>query len=162
MELERAERILLPGVGSAEKCHHRLRELNMIEPLLATKKPVLGICIGLQLQFDYLEEGSCSGLGIHSGSVRRIPASSSCPVPHMGWNQVRSLGPDPLLKGLDNEYFFFTHSFVAPIGEGTLGVTEYGVEFASVIRKNNWWGVQFHPEKSAAAGRRLLKNFMEV
>lgn len=160
--LSQAERILLPGVGSAKQVLQRLKELDLIVPLLETSKPILGICIGLQLQYSFLEEGDCDGLGIFAGSVRHLPEEVNYPVPHMGWNQVQLLQSDPLLAGVEDEYFFFTHSFAAPVGSGTVASTNYGVEFSSVIRKENWWGVQFHPEKSAAAGHRVLKNFMEV
>ncbi len=161
-EASSCDRIILPGVGSALKCYQRLCELELLEFLRHTDKPVLGICIGMQLQFRFLEEGSCQGLGLHESAVTRFAESADFPVPHMGWNRISVLAEDPLVRGLDGEYFYFAHSYAAPSGPGTLAVTDYSQRFSSVMRTANWWGVQFHPEKSARAGQQLLKNFMEI
>ncbi|MBK8202928.1 MAG: imidazole glycerol phosphate synthase subunit HisH [Bdellovibrionales bacterium] len=161
--LRRADRLVLPGVGSALKCREKLDQSGMIPLLCELKVPILGICIGMQILFESLDEGPCSGLGFISGTVDRFIPQKGFPVPHMGWNQIRVLRGDSLLEGLDEAWFYYTHSYKAPMAEGyTLASSQYSCEFSAVVKKENWYGVQFHPEKSAEAGQRLLKNFLEV
>jgi glutamine amidotransferase len=162
--LRRADRLVLPGVGSALKCREKLDQSGIIPLLCELKVPILGICIGMHILFESLEEGPCFGLGLLPGTVDRFIPQKGFPVPHMGWNQIRILRGDSLLEGLDEAWFYYTHSYKAPMVEGgcTLASSQYSCEFSAVVKKENWYGVQFHPEKSAEAGQRLLKNFLEV
>lgn len=161
--LRRADRLILPGVGSALKCREKLDQLGIIAILCELKVPILGICIGMQILFESLEEGPCFGLGLIPGTVDRFIPQKGFPVPHMGWNQIRVLRRDRLLEGLDEAWVYYTHSYKASMVEGyTLASSQYSCEFSAVVKKENWYAVQFHPEKSAEAGQRLLKNFLEV
>ena len=123
---------------------------------------VLGICLGMQMLYAHLQEGDCPGLGLIAGEVRRLEAGP-LPVPHMGWNTCQDYSADPLLAGLGpDDYFYFVHSYAAPCTAATLAACEYGGRFTAVTRRDNFWGVQFHPERSAAPGARLLRNFLEL
>jgi glutamine amidotransferase len=161
-----ATRVLLPGVGSAGNAMARLRAARLDTLIPELTQPLLGICLGMQLLFEASEEGDggdTTCLGILPGRVARMPASPERPVPHMGWNRLRILQPDPLLEGLgDADYFYFVHSYAAPVGPHSLAVTEYGTEFTSVARRGNFRGAQFHPERSARPGARLLANFLAI
>lgn len=161
-DLEAAERILLPGVGSAGVCMQRLQKNDLTSFLKQLRVPVLGICIGMQLQCEYLEEGQINGLKIVEGRVEEFSRVENFPVPHMGWNRIKVIREDPLLEGLDQQWFYFAHSYRLAFTADSLALTEYSEEFSSVIRKDNWYGVQFHPEKSGWAGLKLLDNFVKV
>ncbi len=156
----RASKIILPGVGSAAAAMESLAEERLVEVLRTTTAPFLGICLGLQLLFEKSEEENTDCLGILPGSVHRFD-STSMKVPHIGWNQVWGTG-DALLAGIpDGSSFYFVHSYCAPAsGAATIAKTEYGVEFASVVRRENFRGVQFHPERSGELGLQLLRNFV--
>ena len=160
-----APRVLLPGVGSAGNAMARLRAAGLDRVIPALTQPVLGICLGMQLLFGSSAEGDAggtTGLGIIAGRVERMPASPEQPVPHMGWNRLRILGADPLLDGLtDSDYFYFVHSYAAPVGPHSLALTTYGAEFTAIAAQRNFRGVQFHPERSARPGARLLANFLK-
>jgi imidazole glycerol-phosphate synthase subunit HisH len=162
-----APRVLLPGVGAAEDAMARLQAAGLTSVIPQLTQPVLGVCIGMQLLFDRSEEsrdgGLCECLGILPGTVARLPGTPALPVPHMGWNRRIDLAADPLFDGLDpDEYFYFVHSFAAPVGEYTLASTRYGTDFTAAVRWRNFRGVQFHPERSAHAGARLLANFLRI
>lgn len=158
-----ARRIVLPGVGSALEAMRRLRAAGLAAVLPTLKQPVLGICLGMQLLFEHSAEGPIECLGILPGRVRRLEATATRPVPHMGWNRLGALSPDPLLSGLGPEpYFYFAHSYAAPLGPHTLAPVEYGAALSAVVRWENFYGVQFHPERSAASGARLLANFLTL
>lgn len=161
-ELERCRGILFPGVGHAGAAMEDLRRKELDKWLISTRKPVLGICLGMQLLYEGTEEGETRTLGLFPGRLRRFdPAKGK--VPHMGWNRVRHIRPHPILKGIGtDDFFYFVHSYHAPVNETTLSVTEYGLQFASIAANRNFTGVQFHPEKSAGAGRRLLANFLDM
>ncbi len=162
-EIAAAERIVLPGVGSASEAMRRLRAAGLARLLPALSQPVLGICLGMQLLFEHSAEGETECLGILPGTVRRLEPSVARPVPHMGWNRLTTLESDPLLAGLDPQsYFYFVHSYAAPLGEFTLAPVEYGERLSAVVRRGNFCGVQFHPERSAAAGARVLANFLSL
>ena len=162
-ELLAAPRILLPGVGAAADAMQRLRTLGIAQLIPTLKQPVLGICLGMQLLFEGSEEGDTRCLGILQGQVRRFPVRAGLPVPHMGWNQLRPAQGSPLLRGIGaGDYVYFVHSYAAPIGAATLASCDYGGEFSAVVADGNFYGTQFHPERSAAVGARLLANFLEL
>jgi glutamine amidotransferase len=163
-----ATHVLLPGVGAAHDAMARLRAKGLVELIPALTQPVLGICLGMQLLFDASEEALVGkretvGLGIVPGKVLRFPASPQHPVPHMGWNQLRPLQADPLLDGIAaSDYVYFVHSYAAPVTADTLAACEYGARFCAVVKRANFRGVQFHPERSASVGARLLGNFIAL
>lgn len=156
-----ARRVILPGVGAAGTAMAALREHGLVEVIRKLTQPVLGICLGLQLLFEGSDEGEVDCLGILTGRVIRLPKTPGLRLPHMGWNQLQWQTDDPLAAGLDgSEWFYFVHSYAAPT-EAALATCVHGARFAAVVRKGNFAACQFHPEKSAAAGARLLRNFLE-
>lgn len=165
--IKAADKVIFPGVGEAQTTMRYLREKKLDVLIRSLTQPVLGICLGMQLLYSASEESTGDGptrcLGILPGTVRRLPASPECPVPHMGWNRCIERTPDPLFDGLgEDEYFYFVHSYAAPVGSETLAAARYGGEFSAAVRKGNFRGVQFHPERSARAGARLLANFLKL
>jgi imidazole glycerol-phosphate synthase subunit HisH len=159
----RAPRVVLPGVGAAADAMQRLRSCGVAELLPTLKQPVLGICLGMQLLFNHSEEGSTQCLGILPGTVRRLEPSPGLPVPHMGWNQLAALREDPILEGIvRDEYVYFVHSYAVPVSDVTLATADYGIAVSAIVRKDNFWGAQFHPERSATTGARLLANFLRL
>lgn len=166
-EVDSAGGVVLPGVGAFADAMDNLRSLKLDEAVhraVEAEKPFLGICLGQQLLFEASEEwGLHAGLGVFPGLVRRLPEGLK--VPHMGWNQVEKVRPNPLLAGVpDRTSFYFVHSYyVDPAEEElVLGLTEYGVRFASVAGRGKVFGIQFHPEKSSYLGLLILKNFGEL
>lgn len=160
-ELRGVEGIVLPGVGSAAAAHRRLAEAGMLNTLATSPLPLLGICVGFQLLFDGSDEGSGRGLGRIPGRVRRLEAAPR--LPHIGWNDISIRRPDPLLAGIPSgELFYFVHSY-APVPTDpydTVAVTDHGSRFVAMARRGPAVGVQFHPERSGLAGRRVLANFV--
>lgn len=162
-EIRDARRVLLPGVGSAADAMRRLRAAKLTELLPSLQQPVLGICLGMQLLFAHSDEGATACLGVFSDDVRRLMPARGRPVPHMGWNQLEALRPDALIEGLEpTDYVYFVHSYAAPIGAATVASVEYGARLSAVVRERNFWGVQFHPERSGRAGARVLQNFLSA
>lgn len=159
-----AERVILPGVGAAGYAMERLAVLGLIEPLRAFQRPLLGVCLGQQLLFERSEEGGgVDLLGFIPGVVTRFDIDPALPVPHMGWTRLQTVKADPLIEGVaDGAYAYFVHSFVCPDGEATLARADYGTVVPAVVRNGNRWGCQFHPERSAETGARILKNFLEL
>ena len=158
-----AQRVILPGVGSAADAMQRLRAAGLAQVLPTLKQPVLGICLGMQLLFKHSEEGAVDCLGIIPDTVRRLKAEPGRPVPHMGWNNLIALRGDPLLENVTNEdYVYFVHSYAAPVSGVTLARTDYGAQVSAVVRQGNFWGTQFHPERSATTGSRILANFLRL
>lgn len=163
-----ATHVLLPGVGAAHDTMQRLNSNGLARLVPTLKQPVLGICLGMQLLYTASAEAAAGerdtpGLGIIAGRVERLHASPEQPVPHMGWNQAPALREDPLFEGIGRDaYFYFVHSYAAPVTEHTLAACEYGGKFTAAVRKGNFRGVQFHPERSAGAGARLLANFIAL
>jgi glutamine amidotransferase len=159
-----ADHVLFPGVGHARSAMEALRAHGLETPLRDIKAPFLGICLGMQLMCAYTEEGHTTGLGIVPTKVVRFEEDASRPVPHMGWNHFESMRQrSPLFKGIsleDNVYF--VHSYYAEVDDATEVVSQYGVDFAAAIRHNNYFGVQFHPEKSSDVGLKILQNFLEL
>ena len=158
-----AARVVLPGVGAAAHAMQRLNAAGLTGMLRALTQPVLGVCLGMQLLFAVSEEGLTECLGVLPYAVRRLRSAPQRPVPHMGWNQLCQLRPDPLLEGVpDGAYAYFVHSYAAPLTQHTLASTEYGAAVSAVVRHANFWGTQFHPERSAATGARVLANFLRL
>lgn len=158
-----AERVILPGVSSAGWAMARIAELRLAETLRAFPGPLLGACLGQQLLFDGSDEGDAACLGLIHGRVTRLTAASDRPVPHMGWNRLTIDRDDPLLEGVpDESYAYFVHSFACPTGAETLASVDYGGRFAAVVRRGNVMGCQFHPERSAETGARILANFLRL
>jgi glutamine amidotransferase len=160
-----ASHVILPGVGAAGEAMQRLHALKLADTLQNLSQPVLGICLGMQLLFEKSEEDNTDCLGLIHGTVSRFLNDPSRPIPHMGWNRVYSTqnAPNPLLNNIpEGSHFYFIHSFRAPSGPWTVGVSEYGESFPAIVSVNNFYGVQFHPEKSADAGAQLLRNFLSL
>ena len=163
-EIGEAERLFLPGVGAAGYAMARLTELGLVEPVRAFPRPLLGVCLGQQLLYETSEEGTSAPLlGFIPGVVRRLAPGPGLTVPHMGWSRLSIDRADPLLEGVeDRSYAYFVHAFVCPDGPATLARADYGGPVPAVVRSGNRWGCQFHPERSAEAGARILRNFLEL
>ncbi|MGY0556534.1 MULTISPECIES: imidazole glycerol phosphate synthase subunit HisH [unclassified Lysobacter] len=163
-DIASAERVILPGVGAAAGGMVRLRELGLVEVLRDLRQPLLGICLGMQLLYDSSEEGEVECLGLIPGRIAKLtPDNLASRVPHMGWNRLQVRREDPLLAGIDDgAQVYFVHSYAAPLGNATLASSRNGQEFSAVVRSGNRHGMQFHPERSAAVGARLLANFLSV
>jgi len=161
--LASAGRVILPGVGAAGDAMRRLRENGLDIAIPDLRQPVLGICLGMQLLFEHSEEGEVDCLGLLPGSVRRIPADAGLAVPHMGWNQLESPADHPLLKDVPaGSYLYFVHSYAVPPGACTFATCDYGAPFSAVVGRDNFYGMQFHPERSGPVGARLLHNFLDL
>jgi glutamine amidotransferase len=162
-EVRNAKRVILPGVGTAADVMKRLHAAGLTEVLPTLKQPVFGICVGMQVLFKGSEEGPVDCLGILPDTVRKLKAEPGRPVPHMGWNTLVTLHDDPLLEGVTpQDYVYFVHSYAAPVSEFTLARTDYGTQVSAVVRRGNFWGAQFHPERSAQTGSRVLANFLRL
>ncbi len=159
-----ASHVILPGVGAAGPGMARLRERGLDAVIRALTQPVLGVCLGMQLLFEHSQEGDTPCLGVVPGRVLGFPRDTGLRVPHMGWNTLDTVREDPLLAGLDagDRHAYFVHGYAAPVGPYTLASSEYGAPFSAVVRQGNFCGMQFHPERSAAVGARLLGNFLAL
>lgn len=158
--IQSADRVILPGVGAAARAMNALRSAGLVNLIHGLAQPVLGICLGLQLMFESSEEGETDCLGLIPGRVRRLQGGEGLRLPHTGWNRLEWIADDPLARGLDgSEWFYFVHGFAAP-ADHAVAVSEHGQHFAAVVRHNNFAACQFHPEKSAGAGARLLASFL--
>jgi glutamine amidotransferase len=164
--LESASRAILPGVGAAGDAMSRLTTSGLDAALRRYDRPLLGICLGMQLLFERSAEGDTACLGIIPGRVTPLLPAPGRPVPHMGWNTLQSVRADPLLDGLGaDDWVYFVHGYhvaAADADTALLATTDYGVAVAAAVRRGNFMGVQFHPERSGAAGARLLKNFLAM
>ena len=161
--LEGAGRVILPGVGAAPEAMRRLHAQGLVEPLRALQVPLLGICLGMQLLYERSEEGDVECLGLLPGVVRHLAAAPGIRVPHMGWNGLRAIRPSPLLEGVaDGASAYFVHSYAAPVTADTVAASDHGGQFSAVVRRDRRCGAQFHPERSAATGARILRNFLEM
>jgi glutamine amidotransferase len=163
-ELNKADKLIFPGVGEARSAMDALIRTGLADWLKEVTVPFLGICLGMQLLFEYTTERATECLGIISGTNERFySGQSQLKVPHMGWNQIQQNSKNPLFSRIKSgENFYFVHSYYAPIVPATIGVTDYDVQFTSAIQQKNYYGVQFHPEKSSKEGLQLLKNFIEL
>jgi glutamine amidotransferase len=160
--IRRASRVLLPGVGSAHDAMARLRVAGLDQLIPTLGQPLLGICLGMQILFERSEEGPANCLGVIPGSIGKLRTEPGRPVPHMGWNQMTQVRPDALLDGIGSlDYVYFVHSFAAPTSSATVAITDYGVAFTAVARRDNFCGTQFHPERSGVVGARILANFLK-
>lgn len=161
--IRRASHVVLPGVGAAAEGMRRLREHDLADAVCGLTQPVLGVCLGMQLLFAHSEEGDSPCLGILPGRVERMRGSAALRVPHMGWNRLQVECDDPLLRGIrDDDQAYFVHSYAVATTPDILAGSEHGRRFAAVVRRDNFCGMQCHPERSGAVGARLLKNFLEL
>ena len=161
--LTNAERLVFPGVGSAGFAADRLKATGLDAVLRAFERPLLGICLGMQMLFERSEEGDAQGLSLLPGAVRALTPAPERPVPHMGWNRLQVLREDPLLEGLEPAaHVYFVHGYAAPVGDNTVAAATYGEAFSAVVRRDKVCGCQFHPERSGPAGARILKNFLDL
>ena len=162
-EIRAASHVILPGVGAAADAMSRLRQ-NRLDTLIPTlEQPVLGICLGMQLLYEASREGDARCLGIIPGSASRLTEAPDRPVPHMGWNTLEIRRPCALLEGLaGGEYAYFVHSYALGVSAATVASSGYGAPFSACVQWRNFYGAQFHPERSAAVGARLLENFLAI
>jgi len=157
-----ADRVILPGVGAAGRAMEALNSSALADVIRKLTQPVLGICLGMQLLFDSSEEDNAQLLGLIPARLERLPEAEGLRIPHMGWNAVSNQRTDPLTRSLDSKWFYFVHSYAAPLGQWTLSSSTHGKTFSAIVRKDNFYGAQFHPERSAAAGAELLRRFLET
>ena len=159
-ELNACDQLIIPGVGMAKTAMEDLKNTGLDQFISSFKKPVLGICLGMQLLANYSEEGNIKLLSRCDYQVQKF--KGDLPIPHMGWNEVRHI-KGPIFKGIkEAEHFYFVHSYFLPLGKHTTAVSAYQNSFSAALEKDNFFGVQFHPEKSAKAGLKLLKNFSQL
>ena len=160
-EIKAADKVIFPGVGHAGAAMEALKRAELVEVIPQLTQPVLGICVGLQLMCSGSEEGNSNGLGIINAFVQKFDDSLNIKVPHMGWNTLKFEKEDPIWNGIkENSFLYFVHSYYVPIHETTIGICDYGHSFSAAIRKDNFWGIQFHAEKSGDIGSQLLDNFV--
>ena len=158
-----AERVVLPGVGAARDAMQRLVDANLVQVIRELVQPVLGICLGMQLLADASEEEDVECLGIIPGTSARLSPAPSLPVPNMGWCPITIESPHPLLKGIDEDsYFYFVHSYALPVSPFTVAASQHSEAFSAIIARGNFVAAQFHPERSSKTGARLLQNFLEI
>ncbi len=158
-----ASHVILPGVGAARDAMTRLESAGLVDVIREIKKPVLGICLGLQLLFSGSDEDDATCLDIISGRACRFPTNADLPVPQMGWNSLRRVADTPLLDGVrDGDYMYFIHSYALAPGEYTCATSDYGGPFSAVVQKDNFFATQFHPERSSQVGAKILYNFLNL
>src|SRR5690606_10713274 len=161
-EILKADKIIFPGVGEANTAMNFLqsKKLDLLIPQL--KQPLLGICLGMQLLCSYSEENNTKCLGVFDTRVKRFDRTTNIKIPQIGWNTINQL-KHPLFKNIpDHSHVYFVHSFYVPVNDFTIAETQYGINYSSAIAKNNFYGVQFHPEKSAEAGVKIIENFLNI
>ena len=157
-----ADRVLLPGVGNAAEAMHNLREAGLVEVIRSLRRPVLGICVGMQVMCRHSEEGDVECLNIFDSHVKRFTPSADLKVPHMGWNQIGNL-ESKLFKGLDGgSYVYFVHSYYPELCPDTIATSRHGVMFSAALKYENFYGTQFHPEKSGDVGERIIADFLKL
>lgn len=157
-----ADRVLLPGVGNAAEAMQNLRDADLCDVIRSLRRPVLGICVGMQVMCRHSEEGDVDCLNIFDSRVRRFKPAPDLKVPHMGWNQISNL-ESKLFKGLDGgSYVYFVHSFYPELCPDTIATSRHGVMFSAALKYENFYGTQFHPEKSGDVGERIIENFLKL
>lgn len=159
-EIRSADKVIFPGVGEASSAMKKLKASGLDKVIPTLKQPVLGICLGMQLLCNSSEEGNTEGLGIFDVDV--VKFSGNVKVPQIGWNQISNLKSGLFHNIAENEFMYLVHSYYAPLCEEAIATSKYGIQYASALQKNNFYGVQFHPEKSSKAGELILKNFLEL
>ena len=159
-EITKADKVIFPGVGEASSAMRMLCENNLDKLIPQLEQPVLGICLGMQLLCNYSEEGDTRGLGVFDVDIKRF--NSDLKVPQMGWNTIYDLKSMLFNKIGNNEYMYLVHSYYAELCENTISKTNYGFEYSTALRRNNFYGVQFHPEKSGVFGEQILDNFLKI
>ncbi|MGB6977166.1 MAG: imidazole glycerol phosphate synthase subunit HisH [Gammaproteobacteria bacterium] len=162
--IKSASHVILPGVGTANYAMQQLKTAGLIELIRSLQQPILCICLGMQLLFEFSEEGNTECLGVIPGKVKLIPAVPGLPIPHMGWNQLQIVDTQsPLVKDISNDsHVYFVHSYSAEVTSATLATTNYGKIFSAMVRQRNFYGMQFHPERSGKIGKRFLENFLKL
>ncbi|MBR6298265.1 MAG: imidazole glycerol phosphate synthase subunit HisH [Candidatus Gastranaerophilales bacterium] len=161
--IKNSEKLILPGVGNAKYTMKLLNDLDLVNVIKNLTQPILGICLGMQLLFNYSEESDTNCLGIINQNVIKLPQAQNFPIPHMGWNSLVINNSSPLLEGIKNgDFCYFVHSYYVPKGANTLAYCEYSDKISAVIQKDNFFGCQFHPEKSSDVGSKILRNFLEA
>ena len=159
-EIRNADKVIFPGVGEASSAMKKLRDSGLDTIIPTLKQPVLGICLGMQLMCKSSEEGNTKGLGIFDVDV--VKFTNDVKVPQIGWNQITGLESD-LFKGIQNqEHIYLVHSFYAPVCNATIASCNYGIPYSAALQKDNFYGTQFHPEKSSTVGQEILANFLEM
>jgi glutamine amidotransferase len=159
-KIKNADKVIFPGVGEASSAMKMLKQSGLDTLIPQLKQPVLGICLGMQLMCHSSEEGNTEGLGIFDTNV--VKFSNKVKVPQIGWNEISNLKTD-LFKGIsEKEHIYLVHSFYAPLSKETIATSDYGLSYSAALAKNNFFGVQFHPEKSSAVGEQILINFLEM
>jgi len=159
-EIKAADKVIFPGVGEASSAMKMLKKTGLDKLIPELKQPVLGICLGMQLMCNSSEEGNTKGLGIFDVDVHRF--DTNVKIPQIGWNQIENLKSNLFAGIQEGEFIYLVHSFYAPICQETIATTNYGLQYATALHKNNFYGTQFHPEKSSKAGTQILKNFLEM
>ena len=159
-DIKTADKVIFPGVGEASSAMAKLRQSGLDSLVPELQQPVLGICLGMQLMCKHTEEGDTSGLGIFDVDVKRF--SQNVKVPQMGWNTIQNLKSDLFKDIKENEYMYLVHSYFANMSEDTIATSNYELDYATALQKDNFYGVQFHPEKSSKAGEQILKNFLNI
>lgn len=158
--IKAADKVIFPGVGEASSAMRMLKKSGLDGLIPQLKQPVLGICLGMQLMCNHTEEGHTQGLGIFDANVKQF--SKTVKVPQMGWNTISNLKSDLFKDIKDSEFMYLVHSFYVELCDERIATTDYELEYASALQNNNFYGVQFHPEKSSIAGAQLLRNFLEL
>ena len=157
-----ADRVLLPGVGNAAEAMENLRKADLVQVIRSLRRPVLGICVGMQVMCRHSEEGDCDCLNIFDSRVKRFKPAPDLKVPHMGWNQIGNL-ESKLFKGISGgEYVYFVHSYYPELCPDTIATTRHGAMFSAALKYENFYGTQFHPEKSGDVGERIIANFLKL
>nr|WP_298789600.1 imidazole glycerol phosphate synthase subunit HisH [uncultured Allomuricauda sp.] len=159
-EIQNADKVIFPGVGEASSAMSKLRLSGLDEIVPQLKQPVLGICLGMQLMCNSSEEGNTKGLGIFDLDVVKFPKSVK--VPQIGWNEISSLKSDLFTAVPEKSHIYLVHSYYAPLGDETIAESEYALSYSAALQKDNFYGTQFHPEKSSVIGERILRNFLEL
>ena len=162
-EIRNGDKVIFPGVGEASTAMNYLKERNLDKLICSLTQPVLGICLGMQLMCKYSEENDTKCLGIFDETVRKFKVESlKLKVPQIGWNSIYDLKTDLFKNVIENSYCYFVHGYYASKGEHTIATTDYVQPYSSALHKNNFYGVQFHPEKSATAGEKIISNFLKL
>ena len=158
--ISKSDKVIFPGQGAAKNAMNKLHINDLVDLIPKLKQPVLGICLGMQLLFQKTEEGNVKGLGIIKGNVKKF--SEKVKVPQMGWNTLENLKSKLFNNINEGEYMYLVHSYYVPIVPETIGTSEYDLKYSIAVKKNNFYGVQFHPEKSSFSGNKLLNNFLKL